>query len=518
MGVALHVSHILATQTAPKDWNSPANMKMRNVVSTIKCYLQTQVNLFHIQVWWQANAQLKKYKDVNKLPGPPPLQLLWQTINSQSSYEKYQYVASLNKLYGPIIKLWIKPFKPAIMVADADLMNKILMSREHLQKTEMYDLLKPYMGEGLATTSDRDAWKKARKMCNSAFQHNTVTSFLPIFRKNTDLLLESLNSETEKAIDTQPVIHLYTLDIIFETLLKKAECFQEKKNSSYLNARLDYFTILAERLYSVFLANELFFRISSSFKVMQKALNVIKYYTLNIINTEEANVKNGNKATNHLIDVLFANNVHGEVLNDQINTFILAGHDTTAEAMCFTMYELSKLPQIQRRLFEEIVSVVGKDPNAEITNADLQEMKYLEAVVKESLRYHPVVPIIERKISHSIEFNGVNYPKDTKFMFHIGGVHKSEKYFSNPEKFDPDRFMPDNAHLLQKNAYVAFSLGPRDCIGRFYAMLEIKYFIAKCVQKFELLPVENHSLQVVNEIVSKCSTGLPVIFKERAKT
>ncbi|KRT84522.1 cytochrome P450 [Oryctes borbonicus] len=299
--------------------------------------------------------------------------------------------------------------------------------------------------------------------------------------------------------------------------MKRDERFRENTNSSYLKARVDYFTILGERMYSLLLANQFFFRISSSFNVMQKALDIIKQYTLSIIKAKEGKAENDSKVANHLIDILIANDVRGEMLNHQINTFILAGHDTTAQSMCFTMYELSKNPQLQQRLFEEIISVIGKDPNTEITSADLQEMKYLEAVVKESLRLHSIVPIIERKISHSIEFNGVTYPKDTTFMFHIGGIHTSEDHFPNPEKFDPDRFMPENSHTIQKNAFMPFAIGPRDCIGKFFAMLEVKYFIAQCIQKFELMPVENHIAQELNEIIIKSLTGLPVVLKERAK-
>ncbi|GJQ70767.1 hypothetical protein Trydic_g696 [Trypoxylus dichotomus] len=315
-----------------------------------------------VYIYNYARALLKEYGDVNKLPGPSQLQLLWQLISAKTNYETFQYISGLNKKYGSVIKLWIKPFKPTIMVADIDLTNKILMSKDHLGKTKMYDLLKPYVGDGLATTSN-------------------------------------------------------------------------------------------DRLYSAFLANDLIFRFTSRFKLMKEALDIVKEYTRTIVRTEGRKKQTGTKK--YVIDFLVANSISEEFLNDNINSFILAGHDPMAQALCFTIYELSRHAQVQQKLFEEIVSIVGEDSNALITSGNLQLMKYLDAVIKEALRVHNVAPIIERKISYAIEFT------------------------------------------------------------KLYAMLVIKFFVAKCLQKFELLPVENHSIKIINEIISKSITGLPVILKQK---
>lgn len=121
-------------------------------------------------------AELRKYKDINKLPGPPALKLVSEIVNSKSYYgmwqiqidisrwrvnafflnlEKYSFISSLCKEYGPVVKLWIKPLQPAIMVTDVEFVDKILASKDHMEKSKMYNLLKPYMGEGVATTNIR---------------------------------------------------------------------------------------------------------------------------------------------------------------------------------------------------------------------------------------------------------------------------------------------------------------------------------------------------------------------------
>ncbi|GJQ70768.1 hypothetical protein Trydic_g697 [Trypoxylus dichotomus] len=367
----------------------------------------------------------------------------------------------------------------------------------------MYDVLRPYVGDNIGLTNNVEKWKRYRKICNPAFQLTTVTSFLPIFEKYSEAFLQEIMNEHENPIDIQRRVPLYTLDIIFESLCKQQQDFYKNKNSAFVEAYDSFFSII----------------FTKNYKAMNKALNIIKQYTYTLIQSEGA--RRGNETmdnTRYLIDILFANNVGEESLNDNINGFITAGHDTVAQAICFTMYELSKHPKVQQRLCEEIISVVGKDSDTAVTHGHLQAMTYLEAVIREGMRLHTIVPAIERTSSSDIEFNGVHYPKGTRIMFNIAAIHNSEKYFPNPQTFDPDRFMPDSGYHNQKDALVSFSLGPRDCIGKFFAMLEMKYIIAKCVQKFELIPVKDHSLQLINEIITRSINGIPVIFKERVHT
>lgn len=106
-------------------------------------------------------------------------------------------------------------------------------------------------------------------------------------------------------------------------MTRQAQNFQENKNASYLDARADYFRILAERLYSAILGSDFFFKFSKLFKEMGHDLDIIRKYTKKIVDGQESNKNNGNTKL-YLVDVLFANNVEGEALNDQINTFILA--------------------------------------------------------------------------------------------------------------------------------------------------------------------------------------------------
>lgn len=73
---------------------------------------------------------------------------------------------------------------------------------------------------------------------------------------------------------------------------------------------------------------------------------------------------------------------------------------------------------------------------------------------------------IKHELLTNLLLDGIRYPKDTTFMFNIDGIHKSEKYFPNPKEYDPNRFMPENAHRLRKNSFIPFSVGPRDCIGK----------------------------------------------------
>jgi cytochrome P450 family 4 len=153
-----------------------------------------------------------------------------------------------------------------------------------------------------------------------------------------------------------------------------------------------------------------------------------------------------------------------------------------------------------------------KDPT--IAYQELQDMKYLELVIKETLRLYPSVPVIGRYTQEDFLFEGQVIPKDTNVGLYIYGLHRNPEYFPEPEKFDPDRF--DNLNGSLPFAYIPFSAGPRNCIGQKFAMLEMKNVISKVIRHFELTPaVPRHELILSVETVLRSANGIKVGLKKR---
>ncbi|GLH16741.1 Cytochrome P450 4c3, partial [Gryllus bimaculatus] len=122
----------------------------------------------------------------------------------------------------------------------------------------------------------------------------------------------------------------------------------------------------------------------------------------------------------------------------------------------------------------------------EATNEDLTKMKYLEYVIKETLRLFPSVPLFVRELDEDVKIEGVNFVAGTAVLLAPIIMHKHPQYFPNPEKFDPERFTPENVRGRHPYAYVPFSAGPRNCIGQKFAMMEMKAAVSKILRNYKL--------------------------------
>lgn len=154
------------------------------------------------------------------------------------------------------------------------------------------------------------------------------------------------------------------------------------------------------------------------------------------------------------------------------------------------------------------------DRNA--TMEDLKDMKYLECCIKETLRLYPSVHYMAREISEEIVLGGYTIPKDTICQIEIYDLHRRPDFFPDPDKFIPERFLPENSVDRHPFAFIPFSAGPRNCIGQKFAMLEIKTLISRLIRKYQFEPVTRSSdLKFYVDFVLKTSHPIYVRFRSR---
>lgn len=175
-------------------------------------------------------------------------------------------------------------------------------------------------------------------------------------------------------------------------------------------------------------------------------------------------------------------------LRDELVTIFLAGHETTSNALAWTWYSLARTPDVEARLHAELDGVLGgRTP----TLQDLPNLPYTAQVFKETLRLYPSAwALTARKASTDTTLGGYAIPKDTLVFASPYVMHRLERYFPDPECFDPDRFTPAREAMLPKYAYFPFGGGPHICIGNAFAALEGQLLLATIAQRyrFELMP------------------------------
>lgn len=219
----------------------------------------------------------------------------------------------------------------------------------------------------------------------------------------------------------------------------------------------------------------------------QEALKVLHEFTDKVIRSRRKELCNsektevvpseivGAKRKMALLDLLLEATVEGEPLNDidireEVDTFMFAGHDTTSSAIAFVLHNVAKYPDVQQKLHEEIVNVLGaSDHHHQVTLRDLNNLHYLDLVIKESLRLFPIVPYFGRKLNEDVQLDGYTLPRHSNVYISPFAMGRNGNIFADPMKFHPERFdVETTAEKWNAFCYVPFSAGPRNCIGEIF--------------------------------------------------
>ena len=169
---------------------------------------------------------------------------------------------------------------------------------------------------------------------------------------------------------------------------------------------------------------------------------------------------------------------------------LVAGYDTTGSTLAFACYQLAKNPHVQDKLRQEIDDIIKDDPQREINYEDLKDMKYLEQVLSETMRFHNPLVFLQRTVTKEYKVPGHDLilPKDQTVFVNVPSIHNNPKHYANPNIFDPEHFSPSARAKRHPCAFLPFGQGPRGCIGMRFAMTEAKLALANIIRKFTLIP------------------------------
>lgn len=209
-------------------------------------------------------------------------------------------------------------------------------------------------------------------------------------------------------------------------------------------------------------------------------------------NRQEATDEFGIKRRSALLDILLESTIDGQPLSnkdihEEVDNFMFAGHDTTTSAIEFLLYNLAKYPEVQQKAYNEVVDVLGTDSSSPITLSKLNDLTYMDLVIRESLRLYPSVPMIGRYLREDVtiskfctnfgQFSGFSlqflfidgtvYPAMHNVIVGIYMLHRDPRYHLDPLKFWPERFLEQKSHeTVNAYSYIPFSAGYRNCIGK----------------------------------------------------
>ncbi|XP_071056074.1 cytochrome P450 4d2-like [Onthophagus taurus] len=458
--------------------------------------------------------QVNKYKIIDDYPGPSALELYKFMLLPKTTVDSYKYFVSLNKKYGAVVKIWLKPFKPTLLVSDGKFMKSILLSKEHLNKPSHFALLGAFMGYGLPIMTDINLWRQERKTFSHVFNNQFIIDYTSTFKRHAINLYEFINENLNQPIDLQMLLLRYGLNIVYDLLLNEDLSKQDNRVNRYTKSMKAFFEVYLDRINSPLKINDTIFKLTENYKTWIKSSDEAREF---VESTLKKVIKLKKESPNtsdrkDFVDLLLESNLSYERILAQIRTLVVAGAESVSSATGFALYRLAKHPELQEKIYQEYISILGMDKNVFAEFRDIQQMTFTECVVKESLRLFPSGPFIFRTLIKPTEIDGKLFPGNIDIIFSIIDSHYSN--FDNPTEFKPERFFPENILNIPANAYLPFSLGPRDCIGKTVAIVEMKFFLSYIIRQFKLHPISNHEANLSGVILTS-KNGLPVIFKKR---
>jgi cytochrome P450 len=199
-------------------------------------------------------------------------------------------------------------------------------------------------------------------------------------------------------------------------------------------------------------------------------------------------------------------------LRDEVLTLILAGHETTATALSWTWYLLSQNPEAERKLHAELDQVLG---GRAASVGDLPNLNYTGMVIDEAMRLYPPVWAVGREAIADDEIMGYHVPKGCNVVLSQWLAHRHPAFWTNPNRFEPERFSAERAAGRPRYAFFPFGGGPRMCIGNLLALTEAQIVLATVAQKYRLRVLANHPIGLQPLVTLRPRYGLKVTLERR---
>ncbi|QBZ96825.1 cytochrome P450 [Flavobacterium sangjuense] len=409
--------------------------------------------------------------------------------------------------FGDSFSLKIGKTKHVILSRDNEVAEYILQkNQKNFQKSELQTkFISKYLGKGLLTANG-DFWLKQRRLIQPAFHKQKMNQLVENMQQT--IASELQNLPEEKSVALFPIMNQLAFNVVAKSLFHISASEEKLNRLKVIIYEVQEFLIKEIRLpYKAF-----WFKISGQIKKHQELALESDAIIKEIV---EERIKSGTRQ-NDLLDMLLetryedtGEGMSTQQLIDEIKILFIAGHETSANAMTFTLHLLGNYPDIQHKVFEELIEIQSQTTDVV---EQLQKMTYTNAVINESMRLYPPAWITDRENIEDDELLGYHIKEKTLIGVSFYELHRNPKYWKNPEDFNPERFLGEQKKESYKFFY-PFGAGPRMCIGLGFAMYEMSLTLSYIVKKYKII---SHQKDIqVNPLVTLKPVGAAVTFSKR---
>ena len=459
---------------------------------------------------------LSFFKRMN-IPGPKPKLFFGSAFDEV--YGGHLGQVRCIKEFGNVYGALLGP-KPVLIVADPDMLRDIFV--KHFSTfPNRYAVIPPAPGfdRNLLVIEDDD-WKRVRSVLIPTFSSAKLKQLESIMCDACDRLVDNLiKTDRENGkIDFKKACGEYSMEVIMAAAFG-VDLTSDVRGQKIRHSASTFFTASGLALVAASIFPALFPYLGFLIKDRIHASNHVIQVSKAIIAERRRNLKQGLTNRRDLLQLMIEAADNDKITDDEIVSqsfiFLLAGYETTANALSYTFYLLATNPDAQQRLIDEIDEKCPK--GTQITTELISDLPYLDMVINESLRIYPPAYIVNRVTKNDIILNGISIPKNLTIAIPIYGIHHNEKLWPDPEKFIPERFTPEAKAKRHPFAHVPFGNGPRNCIGMRLAIIEAKLALVKVLQNVVVKAVDDTQipLRVNAQLTLSAVDGVILGVKER---
>jgi cytochrome P450 len=412
--------------------------------------------------------------------------------------------------FGDVAYLQIGSRHGFLATNPADIRHVLADNARNYRKSPLYNKLTRSLGQGLIT-SEGSYWLRQRRLAQPAFHRQRVAAFASVMTRSALETVERWRPAAARgaSLDIGTEMMLLTQAIILRTLLgtEPGAASEEVGRAWPIVNRY-----IGESFWSLGLTDGWPTPKNRRFERARQALDRVVF---RMIDEHRQRSRDGTDLLSMLIaarDEDTGEAMTDVQLRDEVMTFLLAGHETTALALAWTWYLLSQHPESQARLEAEVDAVLGgRTPEL----ADLDRLPFARMVIEESMRLYPPAWGFSRQAIEPDVIGGYPLPAGWLVFVLPYVMHRHPAYWEDPDQFDPTRFTPERVAARPKFVYLPFGAGPRQCLGNQFAMLEAHLLVATLTQHYRLHLAPGHRVETWPLITLHPRYGMKMIVESR---
>ncbi|XP_026727246.1 cytochrome P450 4g15-like [Trichoplusia ni] len=480
--------------------------------------LAITAGLLYWQYWKWTHKRLLELAAL--VPGPPALPILGNAlIFMVNPGEMLEKISGLHDTYGQYFRFWLGP-DLNISIKNPKDIRALLTSNKVNQKGPVYNFLIPFLGAGIL--SGGPTWRPHRKIATQSYNKKSVSHFTPIFNREAEQIARVIsNRDPNVKFDIYKDVVACTTQCVNQTLmgLSKEDSQDLSRMEEMVSRTREMYALIFKAMTKWWLQIPLIYWMLGYGKKQNYFRKLVDDFTSDIVKRRQKALAEAtpNEDCMGIVDrFILSGDLTEEEIKLETLTLFTTSQEAAAKIASGVLMFLAHLPDWQNKVYHEILDLVG--PSGPVTSEQLKQLQYLDMVFKETLRYFSIAALIQRTVEEEITIDEgrITLPVGTSLVIPIHQLHRDPRYWEDPLKVMPERFLPENVKKRDPNAFVPFSLGPMDCLGRVYATALIKTIVVWVLRYTRLEPagsLDNIKLQVAISVA--CAGGYNVRVRPR---